>query len=378
MKKLMLSLMALVALLIPVAHAQTSIVGKWQGTLKADHDLRIILVITKDDGRLGATMYSIDQGAMPIKVSSISMDGAALKCTADLIGGTYEGKLSDDGNTITGTWAQGPTPQPLVLARATKETAWEIPAPPPPPKLMAADADPSFEVATIKPNDTNATSMQRLTINGRAFKTIASSLEDLITFSYEVQARQVVGAPEWVSKDRYDIDATLDTEGAPNPQQVRSMIRKLLADRFQLKFHKDTREMSAYVLTVGKGGEKLTPTQLNGPLPGIGMRPATGGLTLMIRNGTVGDFTGFLQGMVLDRPVVDRTALKNKFDFSVTFLPDETQFNGHSPAAKPADGVEPAPSLTEALQQQLGLKLSAEKTSVDVIAIDHVEKPSAN
>ena len=142
MKKLMLSLMALVALLIPVAHAQSSIVGKWQGTLKADHDLRIILVITKDDGRLGATMYSIDQGAMPIKVSSISMDGAALKCTVDLIGGTYEGKLSDDGNTITGTWTQGPTPQPLVLARATKETAWEIPAPPPPPKLMAADADP--------------------------------------------------------------------------------------------------------------------------------------------------------------------------------------------------------------------------------------------
>jgi uncharacterized protein (TIGR03435 family) len=379
MQKLMLSLMALVALLVPAAHAQ-NIVGQWQGTAKAKRDERIILVITKDSTRLGGNFYDLERGGgTPLKISSMSLDGATFKCAVDLVGASYEGKLSDDGNTITGTLSgAGPDPLPLVLSRTTKETAWEIPAPPPPPKLMAADADPSFEVATIKPNDTNATSMQRLTINGRAFKTIASSLQDLITFSYEVQARQVVGAPEWVSKDRYDIDATLDTEGAPNPQQVRSMIRKLLADRFQLKFHKDTREMSAYVLTVGKGGEKLTPTQLNGPLPGVGMRPATGGLTLMIRNGTIGDFTGFLQGMVLDRPVVDRTDLKNKFDFSVTFLPDETQFNGHSPAAKPADGVEPAPPLTEALQQQLGLKLSAEKTSVDVIAIDHVEKPSAN
>ena len=98
----------------------------------------------------------------------------------------------------------------------------------------------------------------------------------------------------------------------------------------------------------------------------------------MVRNGSIHDFTGFLQTLVLDRPVVDRTDLKGKFDFSLTFLPDETQFNGHSPVGKLADGVEPAPSLPEALQQQLGLKLSAEKTSVEVIAIDHVEKPSSN
>jgi uncharacterized protein (TIGR03435 family) len=267
---------------------------------------------------------------------------------------------------------------PLVFNRATKETAWEIPAPAPPPKLMAADADPSFEVATIKPNDSGATSMQQLTLNGRNFQTRASSLADLIAFSYEVQAKQIVGGPDWISTDRYDIAAVPDVEGAPNPQQLRSMIRKLLADRFQLKFHRDQRELSAFVLTVSKSGEKLTPTQLSGPLPGIGMRPATGGLTLIVHNGTIGDFTGFLQELVLDRPVVDRTELKGKFDFSVTFLPDETQFNGHSPVKKLADGVEAAPSLFEALQQQLGLKITAEKTSVDVIAIDHVEKPSAN
>ena len=377
MKRLMLCLIACVALVGTTLRAQ-DVVGNWQGTLKAGKDLRTILVVSKDNGKLKASMYSIDQGAMPLKASSVSLDGTTFKYAVDFIGGSYEGKLSPDGKTITGTWTQGPTPIPLVLTRATKETAWEIPAPPPPPKLMAADADPSFEVATIKPNDTGATSMQQLTLNGRNFQTRASSLEDLIAFSYEVQAKQIVGGPDWMSKDRYDVAAVPDVEGAPNPAQVRTMIRKLLADRFKLQFHKDKRDLSAFVLTVAKGGQKLTPTQLTGPLPGIGMRPATGGLTLSVANGTVGDFTGFLQSIVLDRPVVDRTDLKGKFDFSVTFLPDETQFNGHSPVGKLADGVEPAPSLFEALQQQLGLKVTAEKTAVDVIAIDRVEKASAN
>ncbi|WP_255483834.1 TIGR03435 family protein [Granulicella sp. 5B5] len=373
----MLCLVACLALLGSVLHAQ-DITGNWQGTLKVQKDLRIILVIAKDNGALKGTMYSIDQGAQPIKASSISLDGSDFKCSVDLIGGTYEGKLSADGNTITGTWTQGPTPTPLVLARATKTTAWEIPAPPPPPKLMPADANPSFEVATIKPNDSGATSMRGLTVNGRNFRTRASSLEDLIAFSYQVQAKQIIGGPSWMSSDRYDIDAVPDVDGAPNPEQVRSMIRKLLTDRFQLKFHKDTRELSAFILSVDKTGSKLAPTQLTGPLPGIGMRPATGGLTLMVRNAAIPEFTGFLQSLVLDRPVVDKTGLKGKYDFTLTFLPDETQFNGHSPVGKLADGVEPAPSLTEAMQQQLGLKLSSEKTSVEVIALDHVEKPSAN
>jgi uncharacterized protein (TIGR03435 family) len=99
---------------------------------------------------------------------------------------------------------------------------------------------------------------------------------------------------------------------------------------------------------------------------------------MMVRNGTLNDFTGFLQTIVLDRPVVDHTELKGKYDFTVTFLPDETEFNGRSPIPKLADGVEAAPGLFEALQQQDGLKLSAEKTNVEVLVLDKVEKPSAN
>ena len=182
-----------------------------------------------------------------------------------------------------------------------------------------------------------------------------------------------------MDKDRYDIAAVPDQEGAPNPEQVRIMIRKLLADRFKLTFHKEKRELSAFVLTVGKDGPKLTPTQLNGPLPGLGFGPGKGGVTLHMMNGRMEDFTGFLQQLVLDRPVVDQTGLAGKFDVNVTFSPDDSQFNGNLPPfAKPVEGVEPAPSLFDAIQTQLGLKLEAKKTQVDVIAIDHVEKPSAN
>jgi uncharacterized protein (TIGR03435 family) len=310
-------------------------------------------------------------------VSSISLDGSTFKFAIDIGGVTYEGKLNADGKSILGNWTQGTTPLPLNLERATKETAWEIPAPPPPPKQMPADADPSFEVATIKPNNSGGSSMQRLTVNGRDFDTVNSSLGDLIQFGFGVQSKQIVGAPDWLDKDRFDIHAVPDVDGAPNVEQLRVMIQKLLKERFKLTYHHDKREMSAFVLTVGKSGSKLTPTQLSGPLPGLFMRPGKTGPSLVVSNGTMGNFTGFLQAVVLDRPVVDQTGLTGKYDLSITFTPDDSQFNGR-PFPKVADDIEPAPSLFDAIQQQVGLKLTPEKTQVDVIAIDHVEKYSAN
>jgi uncharacterized protein (TIGR03435 family) len=243
---------------------------------------------------------------------------------------------------------------------------------------MKEDADPSFDVATIKPNNSGASSIQGLTMNGRNFATRNASLADLIGFAYEVQAKQIVSGPDWLDKDRYDIAAIPDQEGAPNVQQLRVMMQKLLASRFNLKFHHDQRDLSAYVLTVGKNGQKLTPTQLKGSLPGMGMRPGPTGLTLVGANARLADFTGFLQMLVLDRPVVDRTGIPGRFDYNVTFTPDDSEFNGHPPKLPQTETSDSAPNLFAAIQEQLGLKLDAQKTSVDVIAIDHVEKPSAN
>ena len=359
-------------------HTRGDLTGNWQGTLQAGKALRLIVTFSKADKGFTGKMYSIDQSPQGFVVSDIAVDGGSVKFAINVIGGTFAGTLSADGNTMSGTWGQGGSSFPLTLLRASKETAWEIPAPPPPVKQMPADADPSFDVATIKPNDTGATSMQGLIVNGRNFSTRASSLADLLSFSYEVQVKQIVGAPDWIFKDRYDIAAVPDVDGAPSPAQLRLMIRKLITERFKLTFHKDTREMPAFVMTIAKGGQKLTPTELKGPLPGLGMQPGVGGLKLIARNATVNDFAQFLQVIVLDRPVVDQTGITGKYDINVTFTPDDSMFNGHIPPFPKQEGVEPAPPFLEAMQQQVGLKVDAQKTAVPVIAVDKVEKPTAN
>jgi uncharacterized protein (TIGR03435 family) len=376
MKRMMGCVALLMATVFGMGAQAQDVTGQWQGTLHAgSNDLRIILKIAKEDGKLGATMYSIDQGGQPFKATGVGMDGATLRLNIDVISGKFEGKLSGDGKTIAGTWTQGPSPLPLVLAKSTAETAWEIPAPPAPPKLMAADADPAFDVATIKPNPSGENNLRQLTMNGRSFKIRNGSLDDLLTFAYNVQVRQIVGGPEWISSDRYDIDAVPDKEGEPSVEQMRVMMRKLLAERFALKFHSEKREMEAFVLGIGKGGEKLSATQGNGTLPGFGMGKGKGGVRLNIGNATMDEFASFLQMQVVDLPVVNRTALTARYDFNVTFVPDDSMFHGHAPKI-PEDEAS-APSLLDAVQL-LGLKLSAEKTAVGVIVVDHVEKPSAN
>jgi uncharacterized protein (TIGR03435 family) len=354
--------------------------GTWQGTLQTDKTLRIVIKMSKTNGGWQTGMYSIDEGPGARGNGMTTLQGSTVKYLIPANGGVYEGKLSADGTSIAGTWTMNAKPLALTLIRVTDAAAWEIPAPPAPPKLMAADANPSFEVATIKPNPSGAPAMQGLNVNGRNFTTRNSSLGDLIAFAYDVEAKQIVNGPEWMNKDRYDIAAVPDQEGIPNANQLRTMMRKLLADRFKLAFHHEKRELSAFVLTVGKNGQKLTPTQLNGPLPGLGFGPAKGGMMLGVRNGTLTDFTSFLQMLVLDRPVVDQTGITGKFDFQFTFTPDDSLFHGHPPPLPPQtdSSVDPAAGFFTAIQEQLGLKLDAMKTPVDVIAIDHVEKPSAN
>ncbi len=366
-------------------HAPGDISGTWQGTLvvpaqgnRSEQNFRQVVKISKKpDGSWSAVDYSIDQKSPGMVGSDVKFEGGTFKYTIPGIGGSYQGKVSVDGNSMVGTWSQGGD-LPLNMVRATKETAWDIPEPPAPPKPMAADADPDFEVATIKPNNSGAATMQQLTINARDFTVRNGSLGDLIAFACNVQMKQIVNGPDWLDKDRYDIAAKTEPEGMPNVDQLRTMVRKLLADRFQLKFHHDKREMAAYVLTAEKNN-KLSPSQSKISLPGFGFGPAKTGLGLNVRNATMDEFAGFLQSAVLDRPVVNKTAIDGRYDMTMSFTPDLTQFNGRPPKVPElSDGVDPAPDLFLGLQQQVGLKLSSEKTGVDVIAIDHADKPSAN
>src|SRR4051794_38509479 len=144
--------LALAALSATALFAQ-NIVGTWQGTLQTpNRPLRLVMKLTRaDDESLKAMFYSIDQNGRGVPASVVALKGLAFKFAVPAIGGSYEGTLSADGTTIKGTFTQG-DPLPLDLVKATPSTQWEIPEPPPPPRMMAADAKPTFEVATIKPS----------------------------------------------------------------------------------------------------------------------------------------------------------------------------------------------------------------------------------
>jgi len=359
------------------APTQAGIIGTWQGTLHIPQgpDLRAVEQVTEPaPGNLKVMLYSIDQSGQGIPATSASFQNGVFKYAVDFLDNTFEGKLSADGKSISGTWKQGPLTLQLVLERATPETAWTIPPPPPKIPPMAADADPGFEVATIKPSKPGEG--LSILVRGREFTTTNTSLMDLITFSYDVQQKQVSG-PKWISSDKFDVAGQPDVPGVPDTRQLRTMIEKLLADRFQLKFHRETQDMSAYLLTTAKNGPKLEKSQgdPNG-LPGLGFRQLG---VLSVMNATMGDFAEFMQHIVLDRPVVDQTGLQGRWNFTLKWTPDESQFGGMgAKMPPPSDAADAPPPLFTAIQEQIGLKLDAGKAPIPVLVIDHVEQPSAN
>jgi uncharacterized protein (TIGR03435 family) len=374
------SLFAVVALAAwsGIALFAQDLTGTWQGTLQVGgRELRtVIKVSAADGGGLRAVMYSIDQGGQAISVNPVTLQGSAVKMLIPAIGATYEGRLEADGNSITGTMTQGSNPIALTLRRATTATAWAIPEPPAPPKPMAADANPAFEVATIKPSDPDRPG-KVFTVRGRQFATINTTLVDMITFAYGIQVKQIIGAPAWVETQKYDVTAQPDGEGQPNDRQWKVMFQKMLADRFKFAFHRDKRELSVYAITVGRNGSKLTKSEGNpSGLPGmffrgLGNLPAT--------NATMADFAGLLQTAVLDRPVVDQTGLTGRWDFTLKWTPDESQFGGLGiRVPTPTNDPGAPPDLFTAIQEQLGLKLESTKAPAEVFVVDRVEKPSEN
>jgi uncharacterized protein (TIGR03435 family) len=376
MRKLILSTIAFAMFSGGALYAQ-NFNGTWQGTLKMPRELRIVIKISVgEDDKLKAELYSIDQQSPAIPASQISRDGSALKMTVAAIAVTYEGKLSADGSTITGTFTQGAA-QPLNLVRATPETAWAIPEPLPPPKTMAADANPGFEVSTIKPARPDGRFSLLVNRSGM-LNTTSTSLNDLIQFAYDVHPKQITGGPAWLESEKYDLTAKPDTEGIPNVNQLKVMLQKLLADRFQLAFHREKKELSVYAITALKTGTKISKNESGNALPGFGGPP----WNFNVRNATMAEWANVLQARILERPVVDQTGLgSTRYDFIVKWTPDQTQAAQLGPLppniTPPAEADAP-PDLFTAFQQQLGLKLESTKAPVDVLVIDRVNKPSEN
>jgi len=226
-------------------------------------------------------------------------------------------------------------------------------------------AIPAVQVATIKPSKPDeSTGIQ---IQGRRFATMGTSLIDVMKYAYGVHANQIVGGPEWMATEKFDLLADPGTETRPSSDEMKRLVQALLADRFQLTFHRAKRELPVYAIVTAKAGPKLTKSagDPNG-IPTVGFSPSG---KLGAGNATMADLATFLQRYVMDRPVVDRTGITGRYDLSLAWTPDQP------PAT---DNPNAPPGLFTAIQEQLGLKLEAVKAPVEVMVIDRVERPSAN
>jgi uncharacterized protein (TIGR03435 family) len=377
-----ISVFALAALSGGVMFAQ-SFTGTWQGALKIpqapDGELRIVLKIsTTANDKLAGEFYSIDQGSSAIPTTTLTASGPAIKMTIERLNARYEGKLSPDGKTISGTFNQG-APLPLEFTRATPETAWTIPEPPPPPKAMDPKADPSFDVATIKPSDPNRPGWGLGRDQEGIFHTQNTTVADLARYAFTAHLKQLIGLPAWAETEKFDVLGKPDMPGFSTTAQMRTMVRKLLVERFSLAYHKEKKEISVYAVTVAKGGPNIKPETQPLPGPAFGGAPQRG---FQGRSATMAEFASIMQSQFMDLPVVDQTALGDtRYTFILKFTPDPTMhgFGGTFDAlAPPAAADDAPPDLFSAMVQQLGLRLQKTKAAVDVTVIDKIEKPSAN
>lgn len=366
--------------LFPAAvFAQQTLVGTWQGTVRppdTQADLRTVVKISQPEGEgLKATFHSIDQ-TFQVFPTVVTMQGANVKIEIPGVGCVFEGKLSADGNTISGTIKQGfPSPIPWSMKRVLAgEQAWTIPQPPPPLKPLH-DADPTFDVYTVKLSRPDER-QRGIRLQGQTIFVTNMTMSDLMTLVYDVHPHQIIGTPSWFDSERFDITAKVQGDGQPNFDQARIMMKKLFADAFKLALHKDTRELAVYTLGLAKGGSKLSKSDKDKTDAFIiGRGPGSTSFS----STSMDDLCRFFQRGPVDRPVIDETGLTGRFDFALVWsTPEMEAANVSTTNALGNDRAEPPPDLFTAVQQQLGLKLEATRKKLDVLVIDKVEKPSDN
>jgi uncharacterized protein (TIGR03435 family) len=231
---------------------------------------------------------------------------------------------------------------------------------------------PSFEVASIKVNNSGARNSGTSTRDGGLFIGTNVSVKQLIMQAYRLQDFQVIGGPDWINTAAFDIQARAAEGAVPKPTGPRDynkpdtlslMVQSLLDERFQLKVRHETREMPVYILSVGKDGSKLrSPAGETGSMRTNG----SNGKTNVVATGAPVAALAQMLGQQLRRPVIDKTNLTGLFDFELNW------FNANAPTD------EVGPSVFTALQEQVGLKLESAKAPVEVLVIESVQKPSEN
>jgi uncharacterized protein (TIGR03435 family) len=240
----------------------------------------------------------------------------------------------------------------------------------------------AFEVASIKPS-TAGGNAKIIQLDFGSLNIRGMSLRDLMQRAYgrghalQISRSELVdGGPKWCATDLYDIVAKPGGDPLGSASQVSESLQALLVERFKLAFHHEAKEVSGYRLVLAKDGAKLKGRHPGdgGESRNIGGKPRLGLGHVVWRDASLTAFADYL-GLTLDRPVIDQTGLAGTFDFDLNWTPDETQFGGRYVASPDAPNL---PDLFTALHEQIGLRLEAGKVPVDVMVIDHAEKPSEN
>jgi len=261
----------------------------------------------------------------------------------------------------------------------------------------AAEPPLKFEVASIKPSDPSERGTIIQFAPGGRLVVKNAPLKSLVTLAYDVQDFQISGGPTWVSTARYDVTAKADAVTAEDDphkiktdeqrekfqQRQRMRIQALLADRFQLKIGRATKELPIYALKLAKNGPKLQESKEEDGNQFQGVRMSRPG---DVTAGKVGmQFLTRILAHSVGRPVIDQTGLTGKYDFKLEWTPDQNQPGGFGGPGPGPDGalrpppVDPnGPSIFTAIEEQLGLKLESQKGPVEMLTIDAVEKPSEN
>jgi len=235
-------------------------------------------------------------------------------------------------------------------------------------KTMPKDADPDWEVATVKASDPNETRGQHISFRGRNIMLLDTTVEQFLLIGYSMQHSQLANLPDWAKTARWDVDGLPTVEGQPSLHQVQALIRKILAERFGLQLHTEQRELPVFALTVAKGGPKMV-TNTSDPNGWVNQQnsESNGRHVESLTNSSMAELVMILQ-FHLDRPVVNQTGLKGRYDFKLQWSTDDA----------PTTAPDAPPGLFTAIQDQIGLKLERVKAPADVLVIDKLEKPGAN
>jgi uncharacterized protein (TIGR03435 family) len=263
----------------------------------------------------------------------------------------------------------------LTIAASLAPTAAALLA-----QTSPATTTPAFDVASIRENNTATDGRHHIysSPNDSHFRTVNLSVKDLLQFAYALPANQIVGGPAWLDSLDFDIDAKAGPEidarmhDLPSEQGrliKQQMVQALLADRFQLKAHQETRQLPIYSLVVAnpKAGPKFKPSEADGTTIDTGRSS----IHVQGSDHTV-DLLARQLALVLGRVVIDHTGIDGRYDLTLRWTPDDA-----APAGSAALANAP-PDIFTAIQEQLGLKLQPAKGPVPVLVIDQIAMPSPN